>query len=85
METSPMTYLSWDSNGLGNKMNEEISLEFESSTENVPLVSAVVNNFCSDLGLDKLQTYRIELCVVEACVNVIEHAYKEEPGHKVRL
>ena len=85
METSPMTYLSWDSNGLENKMNEEISLEFESSTENVPLVSAVVNNFCSDLGLDKLQTYRIELCVVEACVNVIEHAYKEEPGHKVRL
>jgi len=87
METSPMTYLSWDLNGLEeeDKMREEIPLEFESSTENIPLVSAMVNNLCSNLGLDKLQTYRIELCVVEACVNVIEHAYKEEPGHKVRL
>lgn len=85
METSLMTYLSWDSNGLVDKMNEEISLEFESSTENVPRVGAIVNNLCSNLGLNKLQAYRIELCVVEACANVIEHAYRGEPGHKVKL
>ena len=61
------------------------SIEIDSRLENVHLIGKEVKKICQDLNLNSVETYEIELCVVEACTNVIRHAYKKEPGNKVKV
>ena len=49
------------------------------------LVGAALPGVLTDLGCGEEQLVTIELCAVEAINNVIEHAYKEQAGHQVRV
>jgi serine/threonine-protein kinase RsbW len=66
-------------------MKREIKLEIDSRLENIPLVGMAVNKICSSLNLSKIKAYEMELCVVEACTNVIKHAYENKPGNKLKV
>jgi len=62
---------------------KKITLSIESQYHNVPLVSAAVHKLCSLIPLSDKDAHKTELCVTEAVVNSIKHAYQDEPGHTV--
>ncbi len=66
-----------------NKKN--ISLTIDSRLENVPLVSTAINNICAQIPLPPKEAHAIELCVTEAVVNSIKHAYRNVPDNKVEI
>ncbi len=62
-----------------------IHFRIESDLDQVPLIGMVANKLCSLAGFDEMQTYQIELCLVEAVTNSIEHAYEGKPGLPVEV
>jgi anti-sigma regulatory factor (Ser/Thr protein kinase) len=58
---------------------------FDSDLEAVHEAAARVREFCADSGFGDVEIARIELCVYEAFVNAVEHAYGNRPGHEVRV
>jgi serine/threonine-protein kinase RsbW len=62
-----------------------IALVIDSSLDHVFLVGLAVNKICSLVPLSDSETFQVELCVVEAVNNAIEHAYANEPGHPVTI
>ena len=62
-----------------------IKLSIESKHECVPLLSAAVHKLCYTLPFSGRDVCSIELCVVEAVVNSIKHAYEDEPGNEVSV
>lgn len=62
-----------------------IKFAIDSRLENIGLVGLAVQTLCSDLGLNKVEAYRVQLCVVEAVTNVVKHAYNCQPGHEVTI
>ncbi|HEX15954.1 MAG TPA: ATP-binding protein [Deltaproteobacteria bacterium] len=65
-------------------MVKEITLEIESRLENVPLVGLAVKEICYHF-LPEIDPHKMELCVVEACTNVIRHAYEGREGKRVKV
>jgi serine/threonine-protein kinase RsbW len=70
--------------GRGGSKDAETWL-FDSDLEAVHEAAARVRGFCTDLGFGDVEIARIELCVYEAFVNAVEHAYGNRPGHEVRV
>ena len=64
---------------------KKITLSIESQYHNVPLVNAAVRKLCSLVPFGDKDTYATELCVTEAVVNSIKHAYQDEPDHTVAV
>jgi len=64
---------------------KSITLSIESQYHNVPLVNAAINKLCSLIPFGDKDTYATELCVTEAVVNSIKHAYQDEPDHTVAV
>jgi serine/threonine-protein kinase RsbW len=62
-----------------------LRFSFESSLDEIFLVSLVVNQVCSHMGLDEVLAYQIELCAVEAVTNAIRHAYRQHAGNEVTV
>ena len=62
---------------------KRIKMSIESKCDNVPLVSTAVNKLCLLIPFSENDAHSIELCVTEAVVNSIKHAYGDEPGHEV--
>lgn len=56
---------------------------FESRLDEVHAAAARVRAFCECMGFDEMALTSIELCVYEAFVNVVEHAYGHHPDHEV--
>lgn len=56
-----------------------------SRVQDVRLVGMAINRLCSFHGFSEMDAFGIELCVVEAVTNAIEHAYRCELGHQVRV
>ena len=65
--------------------SREIKLTIDSNLENVFLIGLAVNSICSHMPLSDLESYHMEVCVVEAVNNMIKHAYGNEPGHDVEV
>lgn len=65
--------------------NKQINLTIESRLENVSLVSNAVNNICAHLPINPDEAHIIELCVNEAVVNCIKHAYRNEPERAIEI
>lgn len=60
---------------------ERIKLSFPASRRYVGLVGAVVQELCQLVpGVPSSTRYNIQLAVDEATINVITHAYGEDPG-----
>jgi serine/threonine-protein kinase RsbW len=62
-----------------------ITLRLDSRVENVPLASSALRAVAGEVGFEQEECERLELCVVEALTNVIQHAYQGEAGHPVTL
>jgi len=65
--------------------SREIKLTIDSNLENVFLIGLAVNGICSHTLLSDLESYYMEVCVVEAVNNMIKHAYSNETGHEVEV
>lgn len=63
----------------------EIKFTFDSRDENVSTVGELVKKLCEMIPISEKLAYQIELCVVEACNNVVEHSYLDKPGNNVEL
>ncbi len=64
---------------------KSIRLNIKSRLENVSLVGLAVNKICSAMPFGEDDVYQTELCVVEACNNVIEHAYSNKPDQDIDI
>lgn len=64
---------------------KRIKLIIESKLENVPLIGITINKLSSLIFLSDIESYKIELCVVEAVTNSIKHAYGNEAGQDVEV
>lgn len=62
-----------------------IRFSFESSLDEIFLVSLVVNQVCNHIGLDEVSAYKVELCAVESVTNAIRHAYHHQVGNEVAV
>ena len=62
-----------------------ITFLIDSKLENVSLAGVAVRGICNYLSLNEIDTYYLELCVVEAANNAIKHAYNMEEGHAVEI
>lgn len=62
-----------------------ITFLVDSKLENVSLAGVAVRGICNYLSLNEIDTYYLELCVVEAVNNAIKHAYNMEEGHAVEI
>ena len=63
----------------------EIKFIIDSRLDNLSFIGPVVNKLCSLASLSDIDSYRIELCTVEAVTNSINHAYENRPGNKVEV
>lgn len=64
---------------------KRIKFTIDSNLEDVFLVGLAVNKLCSIIPSAHIDPHQIELCVVEAVNNAIEHAYDNKTGHKVEV
>lgn len=62
-----------------------VTLVIDSCLDHVFLVGVAVLGIARDAGLDELHASQIELAVVEAVNNAIEHAYCGVPGRRVEV
>lgn len=62
-----------------------IHLTIDSNLADVFLVGLLINGACRFVGLDETEAYQMELCVVEAVNNTIQHAYHGQAGHEVAV
>lgn len=69
----------------GRTSPKTITFLIDSKLENVSLAGVAVRGICNYLSLNEIDTYYLELCVVEAVNNAIKHAYKMEEGHAVEI
>lgn len=64
---------------------ERIKLTIESQMENVSLAGIAVKSICESKTMLKDIAGKIELCIVEAINNCIEHAYKFIQGNPIEV
>jgi|SRR5271170_621116 len=62
-----------------------INLTIDSHFRDVFLVGLAVQRICSSIPLSDQSTFEIELAVVEAVNNSIEHACHNQPGHPITV
>jgi anti-sigma regulatory factor (Ser/Thr protein kinase) len=64
---------------------KRVKLVIDSDLEQVSLIGITINKLCSLTLLSETEFNQIELCVVEAVNNSIEHAYGNEKGSEVEV
>ena len=65
--------------------SRRIKFVIDSDLENVFLISMTIRNLCSLVSLSDMEIDQVELCLVEAVNNSIEHAYGKQKGHNVEV
>ncbi|MDY6837852.1 MAG: ATP-binding protein [Thermodesulfobacteriota bacterium] len=65
--------------------HKEIKLVIDSELKNVSLVGRTINGLVSMVSPCDISPHDIELCVVEAVNNCVEHAYGKQRGHEVEV
>lgn len=58
-----------------------VTLRIGSRFDDVVLIGLSVRALCAAVPLDEQDARAVELCVVEAVNNAVEHAYRGEAGH----
>ena len=64
-------------------MTRTISLAIDSRPECIELLSHALRGLCGLTALPAADIAKVELAMVEAVNNAVEHAYRSEPGHSV--
>lgn len=62
-----------------------IKLIIEDKIDNIALLGKAIRAICGTVVNDEVLLFNLELCLVEAVTNVINHAYHREPGHYVEV
>lgn len=62
-----------------------INLLIDSKYHNISAASLAIRGLSEHLSLSEIDTYYLELCVMEAINNAIQHAYANEEGHAVTV
>ncbi len=62
-----------------------LTLRIDSRLEHVALLGIAVRAICAAIPLGDEEAASIELCVVEAVNNAVEHAYGEQAGQPVEV
>jgi len=62
-----------------------INLLIDSKFHNISAASRAIRGLSEHLALSDIDTYYLELCVMEAINNAIQHAYSNEEGHAVNV
>ena len=57
----------------------------ESNFEEVSHLSQAIHKMVADAGMGEVDSARVELGVVEALNNVVEHAYQWQLNHKIKV
>ena len=63
----------------------QIKLTIDSDFKNVFLISKTIRTLCALIPLSDIESDQVELCLVEAVNNSVEHAYGKQPGHDVEI
>ena len=66
-------------------MSQQIHFIIDSRLEEVSLVGISIKAICLHYSLPGLVAFKIGLCVDEMLNNVIEHTYRFETGHSIRI
>ncbi|HSR68444.1 MAG TPA: ATP-binding protein [Acidobacteriota bacterium] len=66
-------------------IQKKFLLQFPSSTENLAMVRAFLENIGKQAGMAEDEVAKIQLAVDEACSNVIEHAYGHDKSKEVLI
>jgi serine/threonine-protein kinase RsbW len=64
---------------------KRLAFEIESRLEAVPLLGQVARLLCTAAGFTPVEGSEVEVCVVEAVNNSIQHAYQGDPDRRVEL
>jgi serine/threonine-protein kinase RsbW len=64
---------------------KRLAFEIESRLEAVPLLGQVACLLCTTAGFTPIEGSQVEVCVVEAVNNSIQHAYRGDPDQSVEL
>ncbi len=64
---------------------KRFAFAIESRLEAVPLLGQVVYLLCTTAGFTPMEGSQVEVCVIEAINNSIQHAYQGDPDHSVEL
>jgi serine/threonine-protein kinase RsbW len=62
-----------------------IRLTLNTDLGDVALLAVAINGIAAHVGFNDIRASEIELCVVEAVTNAIQHAYHGESGHVVNI
>lgn len=62
-----------------------VRLTIDSRIDQVHMIGLAVKGICASIPMPEEDAYQVELCVVEAVNNSVEHAYENEPGHEVSV
>lgn len=65
--------------------NRSVKFIIDSNLENIPLIGMSVNKICSSTSFSDIDSFNVELCVVEAVTNSIKHSCSGEPGHEIKV
>ncbi len=65
--------------------DRSIKLIIQSKIDDISLLSGAAKAVCSTVVTDEVILYNIELCLVEAVANVINHAYHRNPNHTIEI
>lgn len=69
----------------GDLSNNRITLVIESDRKHLALVRSALRGLSQELQVTDRARHRIELCVVEAVSNSIEHAYRNQSGQPIMI
>jgi serine/threonine-protein kinase RsbW len=64
---------------------KRLAFEIESKLDAVPLLGQVACLLCTAAGFTPVEGSEVEVCVVEAVNNSIQHAYQGDPDRRVEL
>jgi anti-sigma regulatory factor (Ser/Thr protein kinase) len=66
-------------------MSQKYSLTVTSRRERLAEIADFIADAACACGLDDEQTYDVQMAVDEACTNIIEHAYRDNPDGTIDL
>lgn len=62
-----------------------IKLIIEGKIDNTALLGKAIRAICNTVVNDEVLLFNLELCLIEAVTNVINHAYHRKPGNYVEV
>lgn len=63
----------------------QLSLKIDSRLDVVPVAGQLMAVLCTSTGMESSDSSLVEVCVVEAMNNCVEHAYRLDPTREVEL